>query len=1141
VGLVTFPTTPVGLTVELDALAGVLLTEDFEGATPTDNFDATSAVVPTVQASSLRNGTMGVELAPAASTSYLRWRERLWRDGAASYPYWSVRFYVRLPSLPSAPPPSIFACITVAGVDDFTFFYNTTTGLWKWDLDQNDAASGPEVVADQWYLVEAKGSYASDTWTADVRINGIEYDRITTIGNGAEVVHNGLWGTSGTAQTWTADLDDFAMAVSDYPLGFLGPPTGTRVWSDITALVYGRDDLTIRRGRSDEATEVDPSVCTLTANNRSGDLSARNPVGAFYGQLGRNTPMRVRLDDTLPKYLLLGGAYGSNASASPPQTEAGTDDSAALSVTGDIDIRIDIQPDHWDWYDQGLCNQYLTVGDERAWVLWLRSDGTLTFTWSDDGTSAGLISETSTVAVTVPASGRLALRVTVDVDNGAGGYDVDFYTASDIDGSWTQLGATVTGGSTTSIHDSSAQVEIGRAHTATVAGNTGGVDLRGRVYAFELYDGIAGDLVAGVRFDTMTEPGETSFVDQLDNEWALDGDTSIVDPAVRFYGEVAEWPVRRDVSGNDVYVPVQAAGVLRRLQQGSSPLKSTMLRGYTSASFTPRAYWPCEDADGATQIASGLPDGIPMTFQAATPSLAADTHFACSNPLPTFSGSQWTGTVPGYPSTGKVQVWFLMYSPGGDPDAQGVCSVYTTGTVHEWRLLYDSTTGFTFEAYTKAGTQLFSNSAIGFDVDGMLLRVDIELQQNGADVDWDVAILEVGQSVGYVSSGTEAGRTIGRAQTVVMNAGGDHDSIVVGHISVHDEVRSLFDLYQELNAYAGELAGARISRLCSEAGLTFRGLGDQDATVALGPQTPAKLVDLLREAANADGGILYEPRDLLGLAYRPRESLYLQEARLALDYDDAPLSDLEPVDDDQHVRNDITVTRVGGSSARAEETSGPLSTQDPPDGVGRYDDAVSISVQADSQLPDQAGWRLHLGTVDQARYPTLKVDLARQVFVTDAALGRSAEDLDIGDRITVDNPPVDLPPDQISQLIQGMTEVLSNFTHTLEANCSPEWPYAQVGRYNDGEARYSSDGSTLDEDLTSAETSVDVATATGPLWSHADGDFDIVIGGERMTVTAISGSSSPQTFTVTRSVNGIVKDHRSGATVELYRPVVYVI
>jgi hypothetical protein len=45
-----------------------------------------------------------------------------------------------------------------------------------------------------------------------------------------------------------------------------------------------------------------------------------------------------------------------------------------------------------------------------------------------------------------------------------------------------------------------------------------------------------------------------------------------------------------------------------------------------------------------------------------------------------------------------------------------------------------------------------------------------------------------------------------------------------------------------------------------------------------------------------------------------------------------------------------------------------------------------------------------------------------------------------------------------------------------------------------------------------------------------------MVGGERMTVTAVFSSTSPQSIGVTRSVNGVVKTHPSGSKVELFRP-----
>src|SRR6266496_11470 len=109
---------------------------------------------------------------------------------------------------------------------------------------------------------------------------------------------------------------------------------------------------------------------------------------------------------------------------------------------------------------------------------------------------------------------------------------------------------------------------------------------------------------------------------------------------VRFSGEISEWPPRWDTTGTDIYVPVEASGVLRRLTQGASPLKSTLYRGLTTLANPPKAYWPCEDGERATQIASGI-GGPPMLLR-GTPSFGQFTRFKCSAPLPNLNNSWWT-------------------------------------------------------------------------------------------------------------------------------------------------------------------------------------------------------------------------------------------------------------------------------------------------------------------------------------------------------------------------------------------------------------------------------------------------------------------------------------------------------------------
>jgi hypothetical protein len=373
------------------------------------------------------------------------------------------------------------------------------------------------------------------------------------------------------------------------------------------------------------------------------------------------------------------------------------------------------------------------------------------------------------------------------------------------------------------------------------------------------------------------------------------------------------------------------------------------------------------------------------------------------------------------------------------------------------------------------------------------------------------------------------------------------DDVGIGHVEVNDRFVNIYSLGKQLIGYLGETAGRRIERLCSEQGVMFSGYGDLDDTQAMGYQSPATFLDLIREAADADLGQLFEERDALSLGYLPAASLYGQAAAVTLDYEAYELAGLEPVEDDQLLRNDVTVTRPGGSAARATVTTGPLSTAEPPDGAGTYDTSVEVNVESDDDLPGQASWRAHLGTIDQVRYPIIGVNLANPAFTSDATLTADMSGLDIGGRLVVSNPPPWIPPDDISQIVQGYTEFLSNFERTLQLNCSPSWPYDTAGFWGSSDlhvARYSSDGSTLNGAHTSTATSLSIATPAGPRWittalMPGDFPFDIMIVGEQITVTAVSGTSSPQTFTVTRSVNGVVKALPAGSEVTLFAPAYY--
>lgn len=921
----------------------------------------------------------------------------------------------------------------------------------------------------------------------------------------------------GSASVTGATVDPFPRGLLPVTVELLGVETAD-VWADVTTYVRYQEGIQIRRGRSGEGRQTDTTSVAMTLDNRDHRFTPRNPTGPYFGRLGRNTQGRVSItvDDT---WLALDGTGSSTAS---------TPDSAGLSITGDIDIRVDA----WLWsWKTGSTGHLMLKGaaGNRSYRVFTDAAGTVSLVWSADGTNE--LTVTSTQTVPVPLVGRKRVRVTLDVNNGAAGRTATFYTADPDDGTlasatWTQLGDAVTQSGTTSIFDGTAALTVF-------------TNIPAKYYALEVRDGIAGTVRANPDFTAQTA-GAGSFSDGT-NTWTVGAAADLVDADVRAWFEVAAWPRKRDISGNDEWVPIEGAGIMRRLGAGSSPLNSTLRRAITSGS-TPgvREYWPCEDGDTATRLGNAV-GGPAMVMNNAAADLASFDGFDCSLPLPTLAATtELRGAVRNHPTTGESQVRCLVAVPDtGTADGQSLLEVNYTGTAATWQVVYGTGGTLLMRARDGSGTTLFSDGPAAFAMDDTARWLSLELTQDGADIDWALKVLDPGETVGFFTSGTLAGQTFGRPTRVTGSPGGGTEGVAMGHFVVQDEITSLFDLGAELAAHAGEAAGRRVERLCSEEGLDFRVIADLDDTAAMGPQGARTLLDLLRECEEADGGVLYEPRDTFGLAYRPRSSMYSLPVSLSLDHSQHQLAaPLDPVPDDQTLTNDVTVTRTDGSSARAEDTTGPLSTLAPPDGVGRYDSSVTLNVETDTTLDDQAGWRLHLGTVDEDRHPSIQVRLSHPEFSGDAALTADVRALDLGDRFVVTNPPAGEPPEDVDQLAQGFTEGIDQKRHDITVNTAPArpWRVPVLDAGTAGGYRYASDTVTA-EALDTTETGVDVTVSAGqPGWSVADGSFDIMIGGERMTVTGVSGTAPTQTFTVTRSVNGVTKSHATAATVELFEP-----
>jgi hypothetical protein len=872
-------------------------------------------------------------------------------------------------------------------------------------------------------------------------------------------------------------------------------------WTDITSDVRAADQIRIVRGRSDEGSQVDTTRCSFTLDNNSGKYSPRNPTGAYYGSIGRNTPCRISVTTGDP-YLDLPG--GSDYAETP--------DTAVLDITGDLDVRLDASFANWlPPNGTGVIGTIEMVGKfgttgQKSWFLGARN-GLLYFEWSPDGTNT--LSASSTVAPVIPgAGGRLAVRATLDVNNGSGGNTVTFYTAETMDSPWTQLGDAVTQTGTTSIFNSTAGLRVGNATSFLFVPPTG------HVHQAEVRSGLSGTVVANPDFTVQTV-GATSFTDGAGRTWTLNGNAAITNRMNRFVGEISAWPVRWETK-HDVVVQVEASGVLRRLSQGASPVRSAIYREFTNPSRSGiAAYWPMEDGAGATSLASAF-DGHPALIISASGVTPANyTGWAASDAIPTLETGGGRARVPSYAATNATFIRFFAEVPtGGVASTQRLFSFVTTGTARTWSLYVNTSGDLDLRAHDIDGTQIM---ATGFDpvaINGRPVHIGVELTQDGADIDYTLIVFYVDDSTLTTASqggavGTLTGYTAGSALEVRFGQDGGMNGTALGHIAVANSSTAYANTLKAMVAWEQEEATARIFRLGEEEDIPAFPVigGDQE----MGIQRLATLLDLVREAEAADGGILCEARDFLGMRYRDRLSLYNQPPAMVLDYEaaDGLVTPLEPVDDDQRVRNDITVARTGGSSARATLDEGTLSTQAPPDGVGRYDESVTLSLFDDDQVNDHAGWRLHLGTWDATRFPVVKVMLANAVHMLEDAAA-----LDIGDRFHITNPPSWLPPDTIDLMVQGYTETLDQFTWTLEYNCSPAgaWDVAWTGDADTAGAEREfawadTDGAELAEDLDTTETVVDVLATEGEVWTSDPEDslYDVRVGGEVMTVMAPGG------------------------------------
>jgi len=243
-----------------------------------------------------------------------------------------------------------------------------------------------------------------------------------------------------------------------------------------------------------------------------------NPSASYDSIDGKIYSATVTKGPTPYPYVLLDGVSGTYVS---------TPDSAANSITGNMTIEIDADIDWTPNPAQMLFSKYGSPGN-RGWYIYNFNSGTgLQLLYSDDGNANITVAPTVAISTVFPGKQRGMIRVSIDVDNGAGGNDVTFSTSVDSGVTWVQLGDVVTAVGTTSIFPSTADVAVG---TYFPSGSPN-ESLTGIVYSAKLYNGVGASKVLVNNF--YPQPylqGDTNFTSVTGELWTLQGNAIATSP-----------------------------------------------------------------------------------------------------------------------------------------------------------------------------------------------------------------------------------------------------------------------------------------------------------------------------------------------------------------------------------------------------------------------------------------------------------------------------------------------------------------------------------------------------------------------------------------------------------------------------------
>lgn len=173
--------------------------------------------------------------------------------------------------------------------------------------------------------------------------------------------------------------------------------------------------------------------------------------------------------------------------------------------TTDFELQVRVAADDWTPAATQCIAAHNSGVGFRGWTLKNLTNGDITFNWNPDPAVETTITLTGTAANLGFVDGTAYdIKVTIDIDNGGGGYTATMYKSSDFGATWTQVVQIVTSAGTTTVGKPvGVAYEIGGRGTTTEP-------FAGKIYEIFIRDGIDGPTLNPVPIDAWNIPSGTS-------------------------------------------------------------------------------------------------------------------------------------------------------------------------------------------------------------------------------------------------------------------------------------------------------------------------------------------------------------------------------------------------------------------------------------------------------------------------------------------------------------------------------------------------------------------------------------------------------------------------------------------------------